>query len=50
MYAYYLTFGEHRNPGNHFIAKITNILRDALEGILTNSEVNIKKIKNKKIN
>lgn len=39
MYAYYLTFGEHRHPDNDFLGKILNILRDALEGILTNSEV-----------
>lgn len=39
MYSYYLTFGEHRQTGNDFMSRIKNILRDSLEGILTNSEV-----------
>lgn len=39
MYAYYLTFGEHPSPDTYFIGRITNILREALEGILSNSEI-----------
>jgi hypothetical protein len=39
MYAYYCTFGEEKNPGNDFVANIINILRESLEGILTNAEV-----------
>lgn len=39
MYSYYLTFGEHKHPGNDFLSKIKNNLRESLEGILTNSEV-----------
>ena len=39
MYNYYCTFGEKKQPGTDFMSKITNILREALEGILTNSEV-----------
>ncbi|RNA29597.1 coiled-coil domain-containing protein [Brachionus plicatilis] len=39
MYAYYLTFGEHPNPDTYFTGRITNILREALEGILSNSEI-----------
>lgn len=41
MYSYYLTFGEHKHPGNDFLSKIKNNLRESLEGILTNSEVAI---------
>jgi hypothetical protein len=39
MYAYYCTFGEEKDPGTDFKAMIKNILRDTLEGILTNAEV-----------
>lgn len=39
MYAYYLTFGEQSSPETYFIGRITNILRESLEGILTNSEI-----------
>lgn len=40
MYSYYCTFGEFADPGNDFKAQVNNILRNTLEGILTNSEVN----------
>ena len=46
MYAYYCTFGEQRNIGNDFLTHIKNILRDTLEGILTNSEVYLVNILN----
>jgi len=39
MFSYYCTFGEHKTPGEDFMARITNTLRDSLEGILTNAEV-----------
>lgn len=39
MYLYYCVFGEHADPGNDFKANINNILRDTLEGILSNSEM-----------
>ena len=39
MFLYYCVFGEHADPGKDFKANINNILRDTLEGILTNSEV-----------
>ena len=41
MYAFYCVFGEQRHPGVDFKSNINNILRDTLEGVLTNSEVNI---------
>lgn len=41
MYAYYCTFGEEKNPGNDFVINVTNILRESLEGILTNAEVRV---------
>ena len=44
MYSYYCTFGEHRHPGHDFKSNIINILRDTLEGILTNSEVYYREI------
>ena len=44
MYSYYCTFGEHRHPGHDFKSNIVNILRDTLEGILTNSEVYYREI------
>ncbi len=39
MFAYYCAFGEEKEAGTDFLAMIKNILRDTLEGILTNAEV-----------
>ena len=39
MFAFYCVFGEFSQSGSHFLAIISNILRDSLEGILTNSEM-----------
>jgi uncharacterized protein YbcI len=39
MYSFYLTFGEEPQRDQNFMAFITNILRNSLEGILTNSEL-----------
>ena len=41
MFAYYCAFGEEKDPGTDFKANIKNILRDTLEGILTNAEVKL---------
>jgi hypothetical protein len=40
IYAFYCTFGEKKHPGQDFLSKILNILRDSTEGLLTHSEVN----------
>ena len=42
MFAYYCTFGEEKDPGTDFKAMIKNVLRETLEGILTNAEVILK--------
>lgn len=39
IYALYCTFGEKRHPGQDFLSKILNILRDSTEGLLTHAEV-----------
>jgi hypothetical protein len=39
MFALYCEFGEFGTKGSHFLALVSNILRDSLEGILTNSEL-----------
>lgn len=41
MYAFYCVFGEQRHPDDDFKSNVNNVLRDALEGILTNSEVSL---------
>ena len=39
MYNYYCTFGEQKHTNNDFMSLILNMLRESLEGILTNSEM-----------
>jgi hypothetical protein len=39
MYAYYCTFGAEKDMGEDFMAHVKNILRESLEGILSNAEV-----------
>jgi hypothetical protein len=39
MFAFYCVFGEQRHLGDDFKSNINNILRDSLEGVLTNSEL-----------
>jgi hypothetical protein len=40
IYALYCTFGEKEHPGQDFLTKILNILRESTEGLLTHAEVN----------
>ena len=40
IYQLYCSFGEKKHPGNDFLSKILNILRSAIEGVLTHAEVN----------
>jgi hypothetical protein len=44
LYSLYCTFGEKKHPGQDFLSKIANILRDSTEGLLTHAEVNHSKI------
>lgn len=39
IYAFYCAFGEKQHPGQDFLSKILNILRDSIEGLLSHSEV-----------
>ncbi|CAF1441683.1 unnamed protein product, partial [Rotaria magnacalcarata] len=38
IYALYCSFGEKRHPGQDFLSKIMNVLRDATEGLLSHAE------------
>ncbi|CAM4747075.1 unnamed protein product [Rotaria magnacalcarata] len=39
IYALYCSFGEKRHPGQDFLSKIMNVLRDATEGLLSHAEI-----------
>ncbi|CAF2574698.1 unnamed protein product [Rotaria sp. Silwood2] len=39
IYALYCTFGEKQHPGQDFLSKILNTLRETTEGLLTHAEI-----------
>ena len=43
IYGYYCTFGEKPHPGQDFLSRILNHLRDTTEGVLSHAEVNCPK-------
>lgn len=43
IYGYYCTFGEKPHPGQDFLSRILNHLRDTTEGLLSHAEVKFPK-------